>query len=467
MANIFKAYDIRWIYPSEINEDIVYKIACAFVKFLNLQWKEVVVWRDCRDSSPNLMKKIIEWLTDSGANVINIWLSSTPMLYFANGELKADGSIILTASHNPKQFNWIKLCKQNAIPISGDTWIKQIEKLVTSPLAPLLQWEGNKKWIVKNNEQIKKEYINFIKSFAKLWDRKLKIVVDSANAMWILEKKVLEGLDLEIVNLYDKLDGNFPNHEGNPLDYSTLVDLQKKVLEVWADLWVAFDWDADRVGFVDELGKIIEPDFIWAIIAKEVLKKRPPLNPLLSNEGKEVEKFRGGKNILYDLRTSLTVPEIIEKNWGKAIESRVWHAFIKEIMREKDAFFASELSWHYYFKQNYFTESSSLATIYILNLLSNSSENISEIVEKLKKYYKIPETNFQVENKIEILNKIEKKYFDWKISKIDWLKVSYPDWWFSLRASNTENVLRLNLEAKNRELMEEKLEELKKEILWK
>ncbi len=456
MANIFKAYDIRWIYPSEINEEQVYKIAFSFVEFLDLKWKTVVVWKDIRKSSNSLIKQIIAWLTDAWANVINIWLATTPMVYFANGKLKASGSIILTASHNPKEFNWMKLCREKAIPISGDTWIKEIEKLVlTSPLAPLLWEEKGTKWKVKNNEKIKKEYIDFIKSFAKFWDKKIKIVIDSANAMWILEKEVLEELDIEIINLYDELDWNFPNHEGNPLDYSTLVDLQKKVLETKAQLWVSFDWDADRVGFVDENWQIIEPDFIWAIIAREILIS---------------EKTQKKVNILYDLRTSLTVPEIIKKyNWNP-IESRVWHAFIKNIMREKDVIFASELSGHYYFKDNYYTESSSLAVIYILNLITNSSEKISEIVEKLKKFYKIPETNFTVKNKQKILEKIEKKYFldekkeNIKILKIDWLKISFEDWWFSLRASNTENVLRLNLEAKTEELKEEKLKELEKEI---
>ena len=443
MSNIFKAYDIRWIYPSEINEEMVYKISCAFVKFLKLEWKTIVVWKDIRNSSDFLMEQIISWLTDSWANIVDIWLATTPMLYFANGKLKADWSIILTASHNSKEYNWMKLCRENAIPISGDTWIKDIEKFVLEDNFGKVK----NKWKIIENIEVKKEYIEFIKSFAKFWDKKLKIVIDSANSMWILEKEVLEELDLEIINLYDEFDWNFPNHEGNPLDYSTLVDLQKKVLEVEADLWISFDWDADRVGFVDELGKIIEPDFIGGIIAREVLKNNKWVN------------------ILYDLRTSLIVPEIIEKNWWKAIESRVGHAFIKKIMREKDAIFASELSGHYYFKQNYYTESSSLATIYILNLLSNSNENISKIVEKLKKYYKISETNFKVDNKQEILEKIEKRYSDWKILKIDWLKVSYENWWFSVRASNTENVLRLNLEAKNRELMEEKLEELKNEII--
>ncbi len=470
MANIFKAYDIRWVYPSEINEEQVYKIARAFVKFLNLEWKKVVVWRDFRESSPKLIEKIIEGLTDGWALVINIWLATTPMLYFANGKLEADGSIILTASHNPEQFNWMKLCKQKAIPLSGDTGIKDIEKLVLENNFD----EVKKKWSVENNEEIKREYIEFIKGFANFWDKKLKIVIDCANAMWVLEKEVLEELNLEIINLYDELDSSFPNHEGNPLDYSTLEDLQKKVLEIWAELWVAFDWDADRVGFVDEKWEIIEPDFIWAIIAREVLNTPLPTSPLTGERSKKEEKI----NILYDLRTSLVVPEIIEQNWWIPIESRVWHAFIKEIMREKDAVFASELSGHYYFKQNFYTESSSLATIYILNLLNKSEEKISEIVKKLKKYYKIPETNFKVKNKKEILEKIEEKYSplptspltgersnnEVKVLKIDWLKVSFSDWWFSLRASNTENVLRLNLEARNKQLMQEKFEELKKLI---
>lgn len=440
MNNIFKAYDIRWIYPTEINEEKVYAIAFSFVKFLKTEWKTIVVWRDVRESSDSLIKNIIEWLTDAWADVIDIGLASTPMLYFANGKLGASGSIILTASHNPKQYNWMKLSRENVIPISWDTWIKEIEKLVLENSFS----KSEKKWKVTNNEEIKKQYLDFIQSFAldKLKQKKLKIVIDSANAMWILEKEGLSWL-AEIINIYDELDWTFPNHEWNPIDYSTLVDLQKKVLSEKADLWISFDWDADRVWFIDNKWEIIEPDYIWALISSQIL---------------EDNKW---ENILYDLRTSLIVPEIIEEKWWLSTQTRVGHSFIKEVMRSKNALFASELSGHYYFRDNYYTESSSLAAIYILNIISAKERDISSIVEAMIKYYKIPETNFDVWDKDLIINKIKEKY-TWytELLEIDWLKISYDDWWFSIRPSNTENVLRLNLEAKTEKLMKEKLKEL-------
>jgi phosphomannomutase len=442
MNKIFKSYDIRWIYPQEINKDIIYKIWKGYADFLNLSWKKIVVWYDCRKSSKTLFKGLVRWLNEQWVDVINIWLATTPMSYYANWKLGANGSIIITASHNPSEFNWLKLCRENSVPISWETWITQIKNLVEQNICKDIKI----KWTIEDHFNIKKDYINFIKSFAnnKVIDSKFKVVIDSANAMWILEKSVLDGL-VEVINLYDDLDWNFPNHEANPLNYSTLIDVQKKVVDVWADLWIAFDWDADRVWFIDENWNIIESDYIWLLIWNMMLDKT---------------KW----SILYDLRSSKIIKENIERNWWTPIESRVWHSFIKKIMRENNAMFASELSWHYYFRENYFTESSSLAVIYILNLIANKWKNISDIIIPYKKYSKIEETNFKVNNKEEIIRKLEKQYSHWKLSKIDWIKITFDDYWFCIRSSNTENLLRLNLEANTKELKESKFREISEKI---
>lgn len=435
--SIFKAYDIRGIYPEEINEEIAYKIGRAFVEFLAS--KTVVLGYDMRESSLSIFESLSKGINDSGANVINIGLCSTPMCYFANGKLKADASIMITASHNTGEYNGLKLCRENAIPISGDTGIKEIEKLVLKNEFTQSKTKGE----ITINENVKNEYMKHISSFAKI-NKKFKVVIDCANAMGAVEMKVLAPF-LNITSIYHELDSSFPNHEANPLKTETLHDLQKKVKDEKADLGIAFDGDADRVGFVDETGNIIPMDLMTALISEDILSDKK-------------------ETILYDLRSSNAVKETIEKNGGKAVECRVGHAFIKQQMRENNAFFAGELSGHYYFKENYTAESSSLAAIYLLNLMSKTGKKPSELIKPLKKYYQSGEINSKVKDTVKVLKIIEEKYSTGKIDTLDGLKISFKDWWFSLRASNTDPVIRLNVEANTKELMEEKRDELLKLI---
>jgi phosphomannomutase len=433
MAGIFKAYDIRGIYGDTLTDEIAYKIGRAFATFLSS--KKVIVGMDMRPHSEPLFKALARGLTEQGADVINIGLCSTPMSYFANGKLGGDGSIMITASHNPGEWNGFKLCREGATPISGATGIADIEQIVKSgTFAPPAEKPGS---ISECN--IVPQYVAHIREFADI-KRPLRVAVDFANAMGIYEAKVLEGL-VEIDPLFETLDGTFPNHEANPLKLDTLEPLQEKVRKGGHDFGVAFDGDADRAGFVDERGEIIPMDIITALIAETILKKT-----------------KGP--VFYDLRSSWAVREIIEESGGKPMMSRVGHAFIKKQMREAGAIFAGELSGHYYFRENYYAESSSLAALMIANLVSQSDKPLSAHVRPIQRYFGSGEINSEVKDVQAVIEHLKQKYKDGRMIELDGLSIEFDDWWFNVRPSNTEPLVRLNLEAKKEDLMKEKRDEV-------
>ena len=436
MSGIFKAYDIRGIYPAEINADVAYAIGRAFITFTGA--KKVVVARDMRPHSEPLFDGLSRGITDQGADVIDLGLASTPQSYFANGRLKADGSVMITASHNPGEWNGMKLCRADAVPISGVTGIMDIQKIAEARSWPDSPVKGR-----ISGYDIREEYGEFLRSFAKL-DRKLKVVVDYANAMGLYEIAGIRDL-FDIVPLYDTLDGTFPNHEANPLHTDTLNAIRAKVREVKADFGAAFDGDADRCGFIDDRGEIIPMDLFTALIAQDILS-------------------RGPATILYDLRSSRAVKECIEANGGRAIQCRVGHAFIKNQMRENDAVFAGELSGHYYFKQNCTAESQGLAMIMLANLICAKKQPVHELVAPLRKYFSSGEINSKVADVAPILAQLRRKYADGHMFELDGISSEYDRWWFNVRASNTEPLLRLIVEADTPELMAAKRDELLKII---
>jgi len=456
MSDIFKAYDIRGIYPDEINEETVYKIGRAYIRFLKTNTKtakqncRICIGRDIRQSSPALFESLVRGITDEGANVYNLGLATTPMVYFASGRLNVDGGIILTASHNPAEYNGLKLCRANAVPIGENSGMPDIKKIV---LEDNFSEVGKKGAVIKKD--IKKEYLDYFSSFINLGGKKFKIVVDPANAMGILELDIYKKFpeNIELISIYDEFDSSFPNHEANPLKAKTLTDLRGKVLETKADLGIAYDGDADRVGFIDEEGKIIPMDIVTGMLAKIILKKHP------------------GAKILYDLRSSNAIKEIIEENGGIAGECRVGHALIKKQMRDEKAIFAGELSGHYYFEENYKAEAGSLPVIYLLNLMAKTGKKISKLADEIKRYYHSGEINSEVKNKEAVIKKLKEIYKNGKIGELDGVKISFWEnyekgnrWWFNVRPSNTEPALRLNLEADNGELMKQKKDELLKII---
>jgi len=434
MAGIFKAYDIRGIYGTDLTDDLAYRIGRAFATFTGCT--KVVVARDIRPHSEPLFAALAKGLTEQGADVIDLGYGSTPMSYFANGTLGADASVMITASHNTAEWNGFKLCRAQAVPVSGATGIMDIEKIVKDgSFAPAAALPGT-----VSSYDILPEYARHVATFAHL-KRPVHVAIDFANGMGIWEAKTLEGL-LTWDSLYGDPDGRFPNHEANPLHHATLKDLQAKVRGGSYAFGVAYDGDADRAGFIDEKGEIIPMDLITALVAQDVLATR-----------------KGA--IFYDLRSSWVVKEVIEAAGGTPMMSRVGHAFIKQQMREHDALFAGELSGHYYFKDNFTAESSAMAVLSLANIVSKSDKPLSELIAPLRKYFASGEINTHVSRDPKaILDEIRATYTDGRMFELDGVSVEYADWWFNVRCSNTEPLVRLNLEAKNPSLMEAKRDEL-------
>ncbi len=433
--DIFKAYDIRGKYPSELNEETAYKIGRAFVKFLKAG--EVCIGRDMRISSPFLFESLVEGVLDGGADVVDIGLCSTPMFYFAMGNYNIKAGIMITASHNPKDDNGLKLCRENAIPIGLDSGLAEIRKLVTDEF-------GEKKRIGNIiKKDITQDYSDFLWQFVEEI-KDLKIVVDAANAMACVSAPILfRQLNVKLTPLYFDLDGSFPNHEANPLKAENLKDLQKKVREEKADLGIAFDGDADRAFFVDENSQILPADLVAALIAKSFLKKNK------------------NAKIVYDVRSSRIVDETIRENHGIPVRCRTGHTFMKLAMREHNAIFGGELSGHYFFRDFYFCDSALMVVITVLNILCREKKPLSELIRPFRRYYATGEINFRANNKDELIELIASYFKNGKQSRLDGISVEYNDWWFNVRKSNTEPLLRLNLEAGTKELMEEKAHELR------
>jgi len=434
MAGIFKAYDIRGIYGQDLTEEIAYKIGRAFVTFTGC--KKVVVARDIRPHSEPLFEALAKGITEQGADVVDLGHGSTPMSYFANGMLGADGSVMITASHNTAEWNGFKLCRAQAVPISGATGIPDIEKIVTEEAFAAKATQPGK----VTRYDILPAYIRHVAQFAHV-KRPVHVAIDFANGMGIWEVKTLAGL-ITWDGLFEEPDGRFPNHEANPLHTATLKDLQAKVRGGQYAFGVAFDGDADRAGFIDEKGDIIPMDLITALVAQDVLATRKGV-------------------IFYDLRSSWVVKEVIEAAGGTPMMSRVGHAFIKQQMRENDALFAGELSGHYYFKDNFTAESSAMAILSLANIVSKSDKPLSELIAPLRKYVASGEINTHVSRDPKvILSEIKANYADGRMFELDGVSVEYADWWFNVRRSNTEPLVRLNLEAKTQAVMETKRDEL-------
>ncbi|MDE0838944.1 MAG: phosphomannomutase/phosphoglucomutase [Kiritimatiellae bacterium] len=433
MAGIYKAYDIRGIYGDDFTEAVIHDIGRAFVTFLGC--KKVVIGRDMRPHSQPLFEALATGITRQGADVVDLGVVSTPMTYHGIAKLGADAGIMLTASHNPGEWNGTKLTREQAIPISGATGIQDIERIVNEgSFAPEAQTAGS-----VSTYNVIPEYVAYVQSKAEL-ARPVHLAIDMANGMGIVEAEALDGT-VTFDGLFDELDGSFPNHEANPLKESTLVDLQTMTREGSYDFGVAYDGDADRAGFIDEKGQIVPMDIITALIAKDVLRHE-----------------KG--TFLYDLRSSRAVGEIIEENGGRAIMCRVGHAFIKQQMREEDAVFAGELSGHYYFRDNFFTESSSKAILCVANIVSQSDKPLSELVAPIKRYFASGEINSEVEDTAVVLERIRQSHPDGRHFELDGVSVELDDFWFNVRGSNTEPLIRLNLEAVSQEVMEAKRDEV-------
>jgi phosphomannomutase len=434
LSAIFKAYDIRGVYPTELDEDVARRIGMAFAGFVEAP--RLVTGRDMRTSSPDLVAAFIEGATGAGAEVIDVGLVSTDALYFASGVLDLPGAMF-TASHNPSRYNGLKLCRSRAAPIASDTGLEEIRKLAEESDDQL---EGG----VADERNVLEDYARHCRAFvdASLL-RPLKVAVDAGNGMaGRTVPIVFEPLPFEIVPLYFDLDGTFPNHPANPIEPENLVDLQRTVLEANCDIGIAFDGDADRVFLVDEKAQLISGSLTTALVAERLLKKTP------------------GAGIIYNLICSWAVPEVIEENGGKPIRTRVGHSFIKRVMAETGAIFGGEHSGHYYFKDNFRADSGMIAALLVLEALSAAGEPLSTVLEPFQRYVASGEINSEVADQKGMLEKLADVYRDGKQDLSDGLTVEFEDWWFNCRPSNTEPLLRLNLEARASELMEEKRDEV-------
>ena len=442
--SIFKAYDIRGVYGQDLNQDDFYRIARAYARFCGFSGRgRVVVARDCRKSSDALFAAFSKGLVDEGVDVLDIGLASTPMSYFANAKMGADGSVMITASHNTREWNGCKLCKANAVPISGATGIKDIERMV----AEISVDDPPAGVGAITKVDVAADYAAHVKTFAHL-KRPLHLALDFANGMGIAESVAFGGSMISYDALYGEYDGDFPNHDANPLHTETLRDLQNLIkANPGKDAFgVAYAGDADRAGCIDEKGEIIPMDFVTALISKDLLASAP------------------GAACFYDLRSTKVCEEVIAAAGGRPMMSRVGHSFIKEQMRQNDAIFAGELSGHYYFKANSTAESSSMATFALANIVAASDKPLSELVAPLRKYFQSGEINTKtVTPPAEILAKIKSEYAaKARVFELDGVSVDAWDtdgYWANVRMSNTEPLVRLNLEGKTKEIMEAKRDE--------
>ena len=441
--SIFKAYDIRGVYPDALDEEVARDVGRAFVQHLSLSGSRVVVARDMRLSGEALQKAFIEGVTESGADVLDLGLVSTDALYFAVGHLEEPGGAMITASHNPKEYNGLKLCREDAIALSGDEGIGQIRDLITSgKLSGPAEYAGS-----VEEDDLTDEYADHCVSFIETDGlRPLKIVVDAGNGMaGKMLPPVFEKLPFEYVPMYFELDGSFPNHPPNPIEPENVEELQKRVVEEGADFGASFDGDADRCFVIDEQGNIVSGDLLATLVAKNVLEKQP------------------GATILYSAVCSKALPELVDEEGGKAIRTQAGHSIIKPQMRKNDAAFGAEHSGHFYFRDNYFADSGIIAMLTVAELVARQEKPISELLDPIDPYTRSGEINSEVEDTDSVIQKVEESYAEdekVEIDHLDGLTVDCGNWWFNLRPSNTEPLLRLNVEAETAETMQQKRDEV-------
>jgi phosphomannomutase len=436
---VFKAYDVRGLYPSELDEEGAYAIGRAYVE--HFEPKRIAVGRDMRLSSPTMAAAVIRGAVDGGADVSDLGLVGTEMAYFAVGDLDLDGGIAVTASHNPKQYNGMKIVRRGALPVGGESGLLEIRDRALQPFG-----EPTGAGSVQEAD-IWPAYVDRVLSFVDVDAiRPLRVVIDAANGMaGVMLPPVLEHLpQVEVVRYYFEPDGTFPNHEPNPLLPENREFVMERTKAEAADFGVAFDGDADRCYFIDDTGEFVPGDFVTALLAESILEKEL------------------GAKIIYDVRSSWAVPETIERAGGIPLINRVGHAFIKLRMREEGAVFGGEVSGHYYFRDFYQADSGVIPFLLMLELVSRKGQKLSEILRPYReRYFLTGELNTPVSDVAVKLQELKEGFASQgKISHLDGISVEADDWHFNVRPSNTEPLLRLNLEARSPELMEQKRDEV-------
>ncbi|HET7719792.1 MAG TPA: phosphomannomutase/phosphoglucomutase [Acidimicrobiales bacterium] len=440
LDSIFKAYDIRGVVPDQLDAGIARAVGAAFAKFTGAS--KVLVGRDMRPSGVELTAAFAEGATSQGVDVVDLGLISTDLAYYAAGSLDAPAAMF-TASHNPAKYNGIKLCLAGAKPVGQDTGLADIKEMVTDFQNGGGVPDGDTKGTV-TEQNLLDEYAAHVRSFVDVDSlRPLKVVADTANGMGgLVAPAVFEGLPYELEIMFGELDGTFPNHPPDPINPENLKALQARVLEVGADVGLAFDGDADRVFLIDEKAQPISGSTTTAFVAKSILRKNP------------------GEKVIYNLICSKSVPEIITENGGEPIRTRVGHSFIKSVMADTGAIFGGEHSGHYYFRDNYRADSGLIAAMLVLEELSRVPEPLSELRTPLERYAASGEVNVEVDDPAGTVERVSEAYGDADQERVDGLTVDLGDWWFNLRPSNTEPLLRLNLESPDEASCKEHLSEV-------
>jgi phosphomannomutase len=435
---VFKAYDVRGIYPDELDEAGAEAIGQAYVQ--QFEPRRIAVGRDMRVSSPAMQEALMRGAAAAGADVLDLGLVGTEMLYFAVGSLGLEGGVMVTASHNPKQYTGMKIVRRGALPVGGESGLLEIRDRALARPGTAAKREGT-----IGPHDVWPEYVDRVLSFVdESQIRPLKVVIDAANGMaGAMLPPVLERLPVDAVRCYFEPDGTFPNHEPNPLLPENREFIVRKTLEEGADLGVAFDGDADRCFFVDDRGDFVPGDFATALFAESVLEKEP------------------GAKVIYDVRASRAVPDTIGRLGGTAVVERVGHAFIKARMRKEEAAFAGEVSGHYYFRDFSQADTGVVPFLLMLELISRKGRTLSEILAPLReRYFLTGELNTPVADVPLKLQELKERYSEGRVSHLDGLSVEFDDWHFNVRPSNTEPLLRLNLEAMSQERMEQKRDEV-------
>ncbi|MDQ1725301.1 MAG: phosphomannomutase [Frankiaceae bacterium] len=436
LSTIIKAYDVRGVVPDDFDAEIARAVGGAFARVAKAP--SIVIAHDMRPSSPELSQAFADGVMAQGVDVVFAGLGSTDMLYFASGHLDMPGAMF-TASHNPAKYNGIKMCYAGAAPVGQDSGLAEIRTMAEQGVPSYDGARGN-----SSERDVLAEYAAYLNKLVPLGgSRPLKVVVDAGNGMGgYTVPVVLKGLPFDVDEMYFELDGNFPNHEANPLDPKNLVDLQARVVEVGADIGLAFDGDADRVFVIDENGDAVTPSAVTALVAVRELAKAP------------------GASIIHNLITSKAVPEIIREHGGRPIRSRVGHSFIKGEMAATGAVFGGEHSAHYYFKDFWKADTGMLAAMHVLAALGEQDQPLSALTAEYSRYVASGEINSTVENAQQKMKDIETVYADKQLDHLDGLTVDAGEWWFNVRASNTEPLLRLNVEGPDRATMEKVRDEV-------
>ena len=436
LSRVFKAYDVRGVVPDELDPDVVRRIGAAFATWSEAS--EILIGRDCRLSSPDLAAALTEGATSVGSDVVDIGLASTDLLYFASGSLDRPG-VMITASHNPKEYNGLKFCLAGAKPVGEESGLAEIRALTEQGDEIF----GAQRARVRQRGVLD-AYVDHVLGFTDAERmRPLTVAVDTANGMGgLVVPAVMARLPVTLHHLYPELDGTFPNHPADPIDPENQRDLKRTVLDVGADVGMAFDGDADRVFLVDERAEDVSGSILTALVAAAMLRREP------------------GAKVVHNLICSWTVPEVIREHGGVPVRTRVGHSFIKQVMAETGAIFGGEHSGHYYFRDNYGADSGLIAAVIALGELSASDVALSELLRPFRRYEASGEINSRVEDPRATIEEIAAAYPDGRADRLDGLTVEFDDWWCNVRASNTEPLLRLNVEARTKELLEARTQEL-------